>query len=93
MVFIVRQGCRSVCSSSGRPFLNFHSHVTIVRSCSGVVNNSSPFCLLTDGLEASGKPAFPCLGKCTGPFQGAMSTLPALRCIFLAVFPRNQAFS
>lgn len=53
-----------VCSSFGRPLLNFHSHVTIERSHGGVVNNSSLLCLLTDGpgpVES--------LGKYPGPFK------------------------
>lgn len=43
-------------------------------------------------FRASGMPPFPCVGKCMGPSQGAISILPAWCCIFLA-FPRNPAFA
>jgi len=35
------------CSSSGRSILIFHSHAATVGGHGGVVNNGSPFCLLT----------------------------------------------
>lgn len=63
MVFIVRQGCWSVCSSSGRPFVNFQSHVTIVRMSWWACEKQLSILSSHRWSGASGKQLSPALGN------------------------------